>query len=289
VIDRRAFVVGAAVALTAPLAAEAQQSENTARIGFLGNSNPTHLAASVKAFRRGLTQHGWVEGRNVVIEYRWADGNLERHPALLRELVGTRVNVLLVAGTVAVQAARRVTRGIPIVGAVMTNPVALGFATSLARPGGNITGLSNQFEDVVGKQLEILREAVPPLARVALLWHSIQPSFIRTVAEDAARRLGLSSRVFEVREDSELESAIKAAKQEADAMHVLPSPAFNRHRARLAVLAARYRLPSIYEVKEYVEAGGLMSYGPNFPEMYRQAARHVDRILRGGEGGRLTD
>jgi putative tryptophan/tyrosine transport system substrate-binding protein len=231
VISRRAFLRSVAVSvIAAPLAVEAQQPGKVYRIGFLGNGDPTQSAPSLDAFRQGLRELGWVEGQNVAIEYRWADGHLERLPALASDLVRAPVDVILVAGGLAVRAALQATRTVPIVVAIMGDPVAIGFAASLARPGG----------------------------------------------------------VFEIHEVPDLEGAFRTAKAErADAMHVLPSPAFSRQRARLAELAVKHRLPGIYEDKLYVDAGGLMSYGPSFPDMFRRAASYVDRILKGARPGDL--
>ena len=286
-MDRRAFL-GALGLLAAPRAAQAQQTAQVPRIGFLGNSNPLHLGASVDAFRQGLRELGWVEGQNVVIEYRWADGDLARHPALVAELLAQRVAVLVVAGTSAVLASRRITSTTPIVAAILTDPVAMGLATTLSRPAGNITGLANQFEDIVAKQLQILTEAVPRATRVIILSHALQTSSFVKTAVAGSRALGLNSRVITVREVRDLDDAFKSASAEpAGAIHVLPSPFFNRHRGRLAELAIKHRLPAMYEVKEYVEAGGLMSYGPSFPDMYRRSASYVDRILKGAKPGDL--
>ena len=286
-MDRRRLLLVSLASIPAQsLTVRAQPARNVPRIGFLGNSNPTHLGPSVAAFRHGLRELGWIEDENVTIVFRWADGDLERHPALVSELVRLPVDVLLVAGTVATRAALGVTTSIPIVVAITSDPVSQGFAASLARPGRNMTGLANQFEDVVGKQLQILKEAVPWAMRVAILWHSLQPSF-RQVTEVAARGLGLTVRLMEVRREADFEGVLRAAKNDADAMHVLPSPALNRHRERLAHLALKHRRPTIYEVKEFVEAGGLMSYGPSFPDMYRRAASYVDRILKGAKAGDL--
>jgi putative ABC transport system substrate-binding protein len=289
VISRRAFLRSVAVGvIAAPLAVEAQQSGKVYRIGFLGNLNPTLNARSVDAFQQGLRELGWVEGQNVAIEYRWADGNLERLPALASELVRAPVDVMLVAGPAGVRAALQATRTVPIVVAIMSDPVVDGFASSLARPGGSVTGSAVQFEELVTKQLQLLKETVPKATRVAILHHTPPSPDILKAAETAARALGLKGRVFEIRDVPTLEGAFRTAKTErAGAMHVLPSPAFNRQRERLAELALKHRLPAIYEDKGYVEAGGLMSYGPNFPDLYRRSASYVDRIFKGAKPGDL--
>jgi putative tryptophan/tyrosine transport system substrate-binding protein len=276
--------------LAAPLAAEAQPPGKVYRIGYLDNGNPTQSAATLDAFRQGLREFGWVEGQNVAIEYRWADGNLDRLPTLASDLVRAPIDVILVAGPAGVRAARQATRTAPIVAAIMGDPVVYGFAASLARPGGSVTGSAVQFEDLVTKQLQILKETLPKLARVAILAHHtslVNPNIFKA-AEAAARTLGLKERVFEIRDVPDLDGAFRTAKAEhADAVHVLPSPAFSRQRARLAELAVKHHLPGIYEDKGYVDAGGLMSYGPNFPDLYRRAASYVDRILKGAKPGDL--
>jgi putative ABC transport system substrate-binding protein len=244
----------------------------------------------VEAFRQGLRELGWAEGQNVSIEYRWADGHLDRLPALASELVRATVDVILVAGGPGVRAARQATGTVPIVSAITGDLVATGFAASLARPGGSVTGLAVQFDDLAGKQLQILKETVPKAARVAILLHHTTPPsrIILGAAETAARALGLDGHVLEIRDVTDLEGAFRTAKaKQADAMYVLPSPTFSRHRARLAELAVKHRLPGIYEDKTYVDAGGLMSYGPSFPDLYRRSASYVDRILKGAKPGDL--
>ena len=285
-MDRRAFVAGTVGLLAAPLAAEAQK---VYRIAYIANGNQTTSAASVEGFRQGLRELGWVEGQNVAIEYRWADGNLDRLAALAADLIKAPVDVIVVAGGPAVRAARQASHTIPIVSAIMGDPVSAGFAASLARPGGNVTGGAVQFEDLATKQLQILKEMVPNVARVAILDDPmIQNASVQKAAETAAGALGLKARVFSVRDESDLERAFRAAKTDrADAMYVLPSPRLSRFRSRLAELAVKHRLPGIYEDKVYVEVGGLMSYGPNFPDLFRRAASYVDRILKGAKPGTL--
>ncbi|MEJ7668447.1 MAG: ABC transporter substrate-binding protein [Casimicrobiaceae bacterium] len=269
--------------LAAPFAVYAQQAVKTARIGYLGNTNATHHAPSLVAFRQGLRDLGWVEGQNLSIEYRWADGDLGRLPALVADLIKLRVDVIVLSGAAAIQAAMQASSAIPVVAAIMPDPVALGFVASLARPGGNLTGLAVQFEDLVTKQLQLLKETVPKASRVAILLPTTAyPSTVRKPAEAAARALGLAARTIEIRDVSNFDGAFQTARSEgADVVLALPSPTFNRHRVRLAELAAKHRLPAIYENAEYVEDGGLMSYGPNFPDVFRRAANYVDRILKG--------
>ena len=274
--------------LAAPLLAPAQQPGKLARIGFLSNSNASVVAANTEAFRQGLRELGWIEGQNIMIEYRWADGDMGRHPALVSELVKLPVDLIVTSGIQAVRAARQATGTIPIAVAIMSDPVALGVASSLARPGGNVTGLANLFEELTPKQLQIFKEALPRATRIALLSRAEVAPTVQSATEAAARSLGLNARVFQIRDLAELDAAINSAKAErADGVHLLPSPFFHLHRARIAELAIGHRLPTISEAREYVLDGGLMSYGPNFPGMYRRAAGYVDRILKGAKPGDL--
>jgi putative ABC transport system substrate-binding protein len=286
-VDRRKFLSTVTLGLlTAPLGATAQQAGKVYAIAYLANGQPTTSGPFVDAFRQGLRDFGWVEGQNVSIEYRWADGNLERLPALAVDLLKAPADVIVVAGGPAVRAARQATRTIPIVSAIMGDPVAAGFAASLARPGGNITGSAVQFDDLATKQLQVLKEMVPKAARVAILFDraTINDVLVKAI-EPAARRLGLKERVFEIRDVPDIESAFLAAKAERlDAVHVSPSPTFARHKVRVAELAAT---AAIYEDKVYVEVGGLMSYGPSFLDLFRRAASYVDRIFRGAKPGDL--
>jgi putative tryptophan/tyrosine transport system substrate-binding protein len=290
-VDRRRFLLTAlAGAVAAPLVGEAQQAGKKYRIGCLYNGNPTQSALTADAFRQGMRELGWVDGQNVSLEYRWADGNLDRLPALAADLVRLPVDVIhLAGGHTAIRAARQTTRTIPIVVAIMSDPVVYGFAASFARPGGSITGLAVQFEDLASKQMQLVKETLPNAARVAILdHHAVSNPDAQKAAETAARALGLTVRVIGVRDEPDLQAAFRTAKAEhADAMYVLPSPTFNRHRSRLAELAVKHRLPGIYEAKEYVAAGGLMSYGPSFPDLFRRSASYVDRILKGAKAGDL--
>jgi putative ABC transport system substrate-binding protein len=285
-MERRSFI-GAFTGgmLAAPFAVVAQQSGKVYRIGYLGNSNPTNGAPTLDGFRKGLRELGWVEGHNVTIEYRWADGDLERLPALASDLVRASVDVIHLAGAPAVRAALQATRTVPIVSAIMGDPVANGFAASLAHPGGNVTGLAVEFESLATKQLQLLKEALPKVSRIAFLHATSTPSpTTLKAAETAAHVLGLKSRTFDIHDPSDLEGAVRTARAEgAGAMYVMPSPLFSRNRARLAELAVKYRMPGIFESPEYVSAGGLMSYGPNFVDLFRRSASFVDRILKGAK------
>ena len=287
-IDRRAFIGGAIAFSTAPLAAEAQQAAKVARIGFLALNvapNP-HLP---EAFRQGLRDLGYVEGRTVVIEYRDAKGKPERLPTLAAELVALKVEVILAGGTSQALAAKQVTRTLPIVFAQAGDPVASGLVTSLARPGGNVTGLSNLTSDLVGKHLELLKQAVPGVSRVAVLWRAGELG-ARTErdmlkgAEVAGRALGVQLQFVEVRGPADIDGAFSdMTKARAGALTVLGSALFATERRRLVDLVTKSRLPAVYPWREFVDAGGLMSYGANFADLYRRAATYVDKILKGAK------
>jgi putative ABC transport system substrate-binding protein len=286
---RRAFLCGAGAMLAGAHAVEAQQMGKMYRIGYLANGNPTTSGPFVDAFRQGLREFGWAEGQNVSIEYRWADGSLELLPALALDLLKAPLDVIVLAGGPAVRAARQATRTVPIVSAIMSDPVAAGFATSLARPGGNITGSGVEFDALATKQLQMLKEMAPKAAQVAILFDraTINDVLVKSI-ETAARALGLKGRVFETRDVRDIESAFQTARAERlDAVYVSPSPTFSRHRGRLAELGVNHRLPAIYEDKSYVEAGGLISYGPSFLDLHRRAANYVDRIFKAAKAGDL--
>jgi ABC-type uncharacterized transport system substrate-binding protein len=272
-------------------AVEAQPADKIARIGLLGGrgASPQNYAA----FLQGLRDLGYVEGRNVVIEYRDPEGKFERLPALAAELVALKVDVIVAPATPMALAAKQATRTIPIV-FVSLDAVNSGLVTSLARPGGNLTGLSALLPDLVGKCLELLKQAVPRVSRVAVLW---QPGAfpertekdMRTGAEVAGGALGVRLQFVEARGPADFERAFsEMTKARADALTVLPSVTFIRERRRLVHLAAKHRLPAVYSVTEFViDAGGLMVYGPNVPDLHRRAAVYVDKILKGAQPGDL--
>ena len=259
------------------------------RVGFLGNGNPAQAASVREALERGLRELGWRPGENLVIEYRWAEGDPERLPALITELIKAGIDVMVVSGPSGLRAARNATTTIPIFFVVLTDPVSQGFVQSLARPGGNVTGLAAEFEELITKQLQLLKEAVPNLSRIALVFYpdGYSPDVVRR-AEAAVQRLGLAGRTIGVNSAAEFESAFKTARSErAGAVHVLPSPFFNARRSTLIELAAKYRLPAFYEFSNYVREGGLMSYGPNIDAMFGRTASYIDRILKGAKPGDL--
>jgi putative tryptophan/tyrosine transport system substrate-binding protein len=280
--------------LAPPFAAEAQQVPKIARIGFLELDRAAEEPRTREAFFRVLRDLGYVEGRNLVIEYRDAMGKTERFPALAAELVALKVDVIVTAGgTLAAQAAKQATTTIPIVFASVGDPVAEGLVTSLARPGGNLTGLSAVFPELVGKWLEVLRQAVPGVSRVALLLKPDSlPDRAKTdrlkAADVAARAMGMRLQVVEARGPEDFDRAFSdMTRARAEALTVWATPVFNLERRRLAQLAAKNRLPAMYSFRTYVDAGGLMSYGPDRPEMFRRAATYVDKILKGAKPGDL--
>jgi putative ABC transport system substrate-binding protein len=293
VISRRAFIGSLAGGLLAtPLAAEAQQAAKVPRIGYLANN----LAASphlTEAFRQGLRDLGYVEGRNVVIEYRSAEGKLERLPALAAELVALKVDVIMTGGTPQALAAKQATRTLPIVFAAAPDPVTDGLVTSLARPGGNVTGLSRLAPELVGKGLELLKQAVPGVSRVAVLWEPgatterAEQDMLKE-AEVAARTLGVRLQFIEARGPADFDRAFSdMITARAGALTVLGSPMLFGERRRLVDLAAKNRLPAVYGLREFVDAGGLMAYGPNLADVFRRAATYVDKILKGAKPGDL--
>ena len=270
--------------LTVPLTSTAQQAAKVPRLGLLIPGSSSAFAPRIEAFRHGLRDLGYVEGRNITIEYRFAEGQDDRLPALVAELIRLQVDIMVTDGEAAILVAQHATTTIPIVMAVSSDPVGIGFVASLARPGGNITGLSFMLTEVSGKRLELLQEAVPKLSHVAVLWNPINPNSILGFKETqtAAHALGLPLQPLEVRGPDEFDQAFAAMTREhADALVVLSNPLFFGHRRQLAELAVKHCLPAIFLFREYVEAGGLMAYGANLNAMYRRAAYYVDRILKG--------
>ena len=294
-MDRRAFIGTLAGGLLAvPFAVRAQQVGKIYRIGFLaaGWGAGTAYLRPLEAFRQGLRELGWVEGQNVLIEYRFAEGRLDRFPSLAQELVRLKVDVIAASPTPAALAARGATRTIPIVGMSLTEPVEVGLVASLARPGGNVTGVTYAVDtDIFGKQLELLKGILPKVRRGAVLsnpGNSPAQPLIMTRIEGAARSLGLQLQLLEARGSGEFDGAFAAmTKERAGALLVTGDPMFFLHRARLADLAEKHRLPAMSTQGQWVEAGGLVAYGPSFPDMYRRAATYVDKILKGANPGDL--
>ena len=285
---RRAFILALAGGpLAASRVADAQRAGKVSRIGYLTAGSVTANPRVLEAFRQGLRDLGWVEGQNIVIEYRSAEGRADRLPDLAAELVRLKVDVIVAAPTGAALAARNATGTVPVVGVSLTEPVGLGVIGSLARPGGNVTGVSYSVgADIFGKDLELLKEVVPKVRRVAVLSNPdgpAQPLIISNI-KSAARPLGLQLLLLDARAPRDFAGAFAAmARERVGALFVVTDPMFIPYRARLADLAAKNRLPSIFTQRADVEAGGLMSYGPDFPDMYRRAATYVDKILKGAK------
>ena len=286
-IDRRAFLAGSgAVLLAAPLAAEAQEPTRVWRIGFLGSGSYSSNDPRVEALRRGLRELGYGEGRNLAFEFRWARGNSDRPPTLAAELAKLKVDAIVTQGTQATEAARRAATTIPIVFAVAGDPVGTGLVVSLARPGGNVTGLTDVAPEIAGKRLELLREAVPGITRIAVLWNSANPSAAPQMKDTsaAARSFGLSVRSLELGDVSQLEGAFATAVQDqARAVIVLSDGALYGRRVRIAELAVKHRLSCVAWTPEFAESGCLMAYGANVVEMHRRAAMLLDKILKGAK------
>jgi len=274
------------VSLTSAPLSQAQQPTKIPRIGFLVAGVPSAVAARFEAFRQALRELGYIDGKNIVIESRYAEGKLDRLPALATELVRLKVDIILSAGTAVTRPASEATKVIPIVMAQDSDPIGNGFVASLSRPGGNITGLSTYYPEISGKQLELLKEIVPKLSRVAVLGTSTVPGDLQPLKETdvAARALGLKLQYLDALAFKDIESIFReASKGHANAVLVLGGAVLNSHRPKVVELAARSRLPAIYNVPDFVEAGGLMSYGVSFIDLYRRAATYVDKILKGAK------
>jgi putative tryptophan/tyrosine transport system substrate-binding protein len=289
-VKRREFITllgGAAVAW--PLAAHAQQPGKLPTIGLLGSGTAAAQSQWTAAFVTRLREVGWTERRNIAIEYRWADGRSERFAEIADEFVRLKVDVIVTHNTLPALAAKQATSAIPIVFATAGDPVGTGIAASLARPGGNITGLSSQHPDATGKRLELLRDLVPGLRRLAVLADVDNPFSAMDICEvqGAASNLNLEVSTFEVRRVEDIGHAFDALPGRSEALYVLPNPILFVNRVRISTFAHGARLPAIYAVGEYVEAGGLISYGPNWPDMWRRAAELVDKILRGAKAGEI--
>jgi len=283
----RLVVMLALVILTAPLIAEAQPPTHVHRIGALSGGGPTPgRDPFVEAFLEGMRALGYVEGQHLVLEYRGAAGQHERLPALAAELVRLQVDVLLVVITPAALAAKHATTTIPIVMAAVGDPVGSGLVASLARPGGNVTGLTSLTSELVGKQLEFLKDVLPTVSRVAVLWNPANPVHAVNVreADVAAQALGVQLHLVEAHGPDAFDSAFAAmTSAHAGALLVLGDTMFQTHRRRLAELAATSRLPTMHNVRRFVEAGGLMAYGPSTPDLRRRVAVYVDKILKGAK------
>jgi putative tryptophan/tyrosine transport system substrate-binding protein len=289
-IRRREFITLVGGAAAWPLAARAQQAGKVWQIGWLSGSSPEAAAGLHNAFLQGMGELGYVQGRDFVIEARFAEGKYERFPELAAELVRLKVDVILIGVTAAIRTVQRATTTIPIVLAYSTEPVGNGFVASLARPGGNITGLSSSSDDTSPKQLELVATVVPNVSRIGLLGNPASPVYadVRKGAQNAAQKAGLSIVPIEARDPQEIETAFAAfAKERVQAFIAAGDAMFFGQRRQIAELALRNRLPSIFSQREYAEAGGLMSYGENVSDFFRRAASFVDKIFRGAKPGDL--
>ena len=289
-MTRRDFIglIGRAAVLSSalvPLRARAQQADKLPTIGFLGASTASLASERTAAFEKRLRELGWIEGRTVAIAYRWAEGRFERPPEIIAEFIRLKVDIIVTHATSNIIAAKRATSTIPIVFAVAADPVGTGLVASLARPGGNITGLSIQATDLAGKRLGLLHELVPRLRRLAILVNAANPAGVleRHEVEAAARALGIETIVLEIRRADDIAPAFDTVKGRADALYVCADPLVNTNRVRINTLALGLRLPTMEDNKEFVVASGLMSYGPNFPDLFSRAGDYVDKILRGAK------
>jgi ABC-type uncharacterized transport system substrate-binding protein len=285
-LKRRDFItlLGGASAVW-PLPVWAQQPGKLPKIGFLGSGSASSWSSWNAAFMQRLNELGWVEGRTVAIEMRWAEGHSERFAEIAAELVRLKVDVIVTSG-LAVHATKQVTSVIPIVFAVASDPVGVGLVASLSRPGGNVTGLSQQSRELAGKRLELLREVLPSLRRLAAIGNAGSPTFALEIGDlqAATRTLGLDVAVFEIRRAEDIAPLFEAIKDRAEALYVIGSdPLVSTKRIAISTLAAAARLPTMHSAREFVEAGGLLSYGPNYADLFRRAGNYVDKILRGAK------
>ena len=282
---RREFISLLGGATAWPLSARAQQTRRLRTIGFLGAATAVVWAPWTAAFEKRLDELGWMKGRTVAIEYRWAEGRSIRFAEIASEFVRFNVDAIVTAGTESTIAVKQVTSEVPIVVALATDPVAAGLVASLARPGGNVTGFSHQGTDIAAKRLELLREILPNLRRLAILVNVNNPGSVLEMreAEAAARTLGLDVTKLEIRRAEDIAPAFEAIKGRADALYVPPDALVNATRVRIHTLSLSAQLPDVYGFRGYVEVGGLMSYGADFTDLFRRAAEIVNKILRGAK------
>ena len=282
---RREFISLLGGATAWPLSARAQQTRRLRTIGFLGAATAVVWAPWTAAFEKRLDELGWMKGRTVAIEYRWAEGRSIRFAEIASEFVRFNVDAIVTAGTESTIAVKQVTSEVPIVVALATDPVAAGLVASLARPGGNVTGFSHQGTDIAAKRLELLREILPNLRRLAILVNVNNPGSVLEMreAEAAARTLGLDVTKLEIRRAEDIAPAFEAIKGRADALYVPPDALVNANRVRIHTLSLSAQLPDVYGFRGYVEVGGLMSYGADFTNLFRRAAEIVNKILRGAK------
>jgi putative tryptophan/tyrosine transport system substrate-binding protein len=284
-MKRRDFIAGLGGVAISPLVVHAQQGAKPPTIGFLGATSPELASQWVAAFVKRLQELGWVEGRNITIDYRWAEAHSERYSEIAAEFARLKVDVIVTWASAPVLAAKRATTTIPIVFAAQMDPVGAGVVVSLARPGGNVTGMSIQQTDTAGKRIELLREIVPKLARLAVMANSGSPGAMLEMREvvATARNLGLDVTPIEVKQADEIFSSIEALKDRADALYMASDPLVFSNRIKVNALALAERMPTIYGSREYADAGALMSYGPSWADLFRHAAVQVDKVLRGAK------
>jgi putative ABC transport system substrate-binding protein len=284
---RREFLSGLIVLAAWPVSLRAQQPSKLPIIGFLGQSTPSIESQRLSAFLRRLGELGWVDGQTVKIEYGWAEGSNERFAKIAADFVQLKVNVIVTSGTANVAAAKQATSVIPIVFAVAGDPIANDLVASLARPGGNVTGLSTVATDLAGKRVELLREAASGIRRLAMIGNVGNSLSVLEMSEvqAVATKLGLETEALSIRSAGDIVQAFDGLKGRSDALYVVADPLVNTNRPQIHTLAMTASLPTIYNAREHVEAGGLMSYGPNFSELYRRSGEIVDRILRGTKPG----
>jgi putative tryptophan/tyrosine transport system substrate-binding protein len=282
----KSAIVAGALLFALGFPAQAQQPKKVPRIGFLGATSPSVETTRIEAFRQGMRELGYVEGKSIVIDWRWGEGKAERLPPLAIELVRLNVKVIVTGGSTSTGAAKKVTTTIPIVMAQVHDPVGSGFAASLARPGGNMTGLSTLVPELSGKRLDLLKEVVPRLSRLAVFGDSTTPGNAQALKETelAAKAFKIQLQYFDILKSLNIEDAFReASKVHADAVFMFGVPVLISQRKQIADLAVKNRLPAMYSQAEYVEAGGLMTYGVSIPDLYRRAAIYVDKILKGAK------
>ena len=281
--DVIALLCGVAAPMCWPAAARAQQTGKPPTIGFLGATTPTVWGPWDAALLERLRELGWIDGRNMTIEYRWAEGREDRQAAIAAEFVRLNVDVIFTSGTEPVRAVKKATSVIPVVFAAAGDPVRTGLVASLAHPGGNVTGLSNQQTELAGHRLELLHEVVPAIRRVGVIGNVDNPivPLEMNAVEAAAPKLGLETIRLEIRKAEEIVPAIEGLRDRADSLYVCADPVITTNRVRIHTLAISQKLPTVNAFREYVQSGGLVSYGPNFPDLFRRAGDFIDKILRG--------
>jgi putative ABC transport system substrate-binding protein len=285
-MNRRTFIAGLSGAAAWPVVARGQQAGKLPTIGFLGSSTPAISSGWVAAFIRRLRELGWIEGRNIAVESRWAEGRPERAAEIAVEFARLKVDVIFAPTTAGVIAAKQATSVTPIVFATAADPVGAGLVASLARPGGNVTGLSIQSRDIAGKRLGLLREVVPDMRHLAILANvSTNSALEMGEVQATAGTLGITAATFEIRRPEDIAPIFEGLKGRTDSLYVVTDPLFTVLRTRINTLALGARLPTMHGLREYVEAGGLMSYGPNLSDLFRRSADYVDKILGGVKPG----